>query len=364
MAKIKHPGIELSKLLLDKGISQREFASTINVAHPLLNNILNGSRNINVNFALSLEAANLKTASYWLKKQVEFSLELAKNDKEVIEKKEAIQTWDNLNNIVPLNFFKRQNDLQINSSEDIDKIFDIYQVTSLSKLEDKINQYSPAFFRRSSKFNENKNNVLAWSVLAEHKARHREVSKFSRVNEIKIIEELKKCFYKKDNVLAKSESILNKYGIKFFTLTDRPAKTPVEGKSFISGTNPAIVLSLKYKRLDNFAFTLFHELGHVFLHLTNPKRKSQYKNQGFYVNSSNNAIEEFEADNYAQNNLIPQDLWNDFILLNNEFSDEIIIDFANENKIHPGIVRGRLCHENPIFWKKRTAITKMNKLEV
>jgi hypothetical protein len=32
---------------------------------------------------------------------------------------------------------------------------------------------------------------------------------------------------------------------------------------------------------------------------------------------------------------------------NEEFDDALIIDFANELNIHPGIVRGRICFENP-----------------
>nr|WP_298996223.1 ImmA/IrrE family metallo-endopeptidase [uncultured Allomuricauda sp.] len=361
MAKLRHPGIELGKMLEARGVSQREFASTINIAHPLLNNILRGNRNINVKIAISLEAAGYEDANYWLTRQLDYSLDIAKKDQNVRKKEEDIKTWNNVARIVPLNYFKKFEDLGIQSSEDIQKIFDLYKVKNYKDLDEKVNTYNPTYFRKSSKFVENKNNVLAWSMLAEHYAEKDNVATFNRSKEKNLINELNEAFYSNVDTKVKCEEILAKYGIKFVIL-DRPPQTPADGKSFISGKNPAIALSLKYKRLDNFAFTLMHELGHIFLHFTNPNEKSKYKGQEFFVNSSNSFIEEFQADSYAQKSLIPEELWEDFILLSYDFSDDTILEFSEEHRIHPGIVRGRVCHEYPEYYKKRTSITNLNKL--
>jgi len=216
---------------------------------------------------------------------------------------------------------------------------------------------------KSSKFSENKNNVVAWSLMAKYKVSLQEVSSFKRSNESLLLKELKKCFYKKKDVINQTRQILNKYGIKFLIL-NRPPQTPADGKSFMSGKNPAIVLTLKYKRLDNFAYTLFHELGHVFEHLTNKKRP-ELRNEDFFVNNSTNSdLVEFEADSYASNNLIEEGLWNDFITFNHEFTDEVILRFSEKHKIHPGIVRGRVCFENNEYYRKRSVITSMNKLKL
>ncbi|MEE9361981.1 MAG: HigA family addiction module antitoxin [Cellulophaga sp.] len=360
-SKIIHPGFTLDKMLNERSLSQRDLASRIDVAHSLLNNILKGSRNINVHIAIALESAGFKQADYWLMEQMKYNLYHAEKDKDVIKKNNSIKIWNDMERILPLSFFKKQS-IGINSSDDVDKIYEIYGVKDFKSLEKRIEDFNPTYFRKSSKFVENKNNVIAWSLLAKHKANKESVPTFSRSNEKHLLDELKNCFYKKQNVVEKSKIILNKYGIKFFPLS-RPPQTPVDGKSFMSGSNPAIVLSLKYKRLDNFAYTLFHELGHVFEHLTNPKRP-EYRDEEFFVNSSNTEIVEFEADKYASNNLIEQNLWSDFITLNNEFTDSIILKFSKKYKIHPGIVRGRVCFEHNEYYRKRTIITTMNKLEV
>ncbi len=362
--KIIHPGKILDEMLNERSLSQRDLASRIDVAHSLLNNILKGSRNINLHIALALESAGFKTADFWLMQQMNYNLYQARKDEDVIKKKKSISDWNRIMNegLVPLSFFKKQN-IGINTSDDIDKVYEIYGVKNYASLKKRVGDFNPTYFRKSSKFAEDKNNIVAWSLLAKHKASLEEVPSFSRANESVLLKELKKCFYLKDDVINKTKKILNKYGIKFLIL-DRPSKTPADGKSFMSGKNPTIVLSMKYKRLDNFAFTLFHELGHVFEHLTNRKRP-EFKDEEFFINkSSNTDLVEFEANAYASNNLINQELWNDFVTFNDEFTDDVILRFSKENKIHPGIVRGRVCHENNEYYMKRSIITSMNKLEV
>lgn len=361
--KIIHPGILLDNMLNERNLSQRDLASRIDVAHSLLNNILKGNRNINVNIAIALESAGFEKADFWLMKQMNYNLHEAHNDKDVIKKTKSIKEWNDIEEegIVPLYYFKKQN-IGINTSDDVDRIFEIYSVNDYKSLKKSVNEYNPTYFRKSSKFSENKNNVIAWSLLAKFKANKETVPNFKRSNESLLLKELKKCFYENDDVINKTKKILNSYGIKFFTL-NRPPQTPVDGKSFMSGNNPTITLSLKYKRLDNFAFTLFHELGHVFEHLTHPE-KPEYRNEEFFINSMNTEIVEFEADNYARNNLIEQAIWSDFITLNEEFTDEIILKFSKKHKIHAGIVRGRICYEYNEYYSKRSIITTLNKLEV
>jgi HTH-type transcriptional regulator/antitoxin HigA len=193
--KVTHPGSILDKLLINKEISQRELASKIDIAHSLLNNILKGNRKINVNIAISLEAAGFKTADYWLTKQMQYSLELAKNDKEVIKRNESIKIWSELGEIVPISFFKKQNFLDINSSDDIDKIYQIYDVQDFKSLKIKVETFNPKYFRKSSKFAENKENVIAWSLLAKYMAKQEKVNPFVVSNETLLINELKKCFF-------------------------------------------------------------------------------------------------------------------------------------------------------------------------
>ena len=358
--KAIHPGRVLANLLEERGISQKELSAKIDIANSLLSNILKGVRNINVNHALALEAAGFESASFWLEIQTNFLIHEAKNEKGFKKKENYIKEWNEIeeSKLIPLSYLKKQSFLGIQSSEDVEKIYKMYGVSNFSELKSEVENYDLFYFRKSSKFAEEKSNVVAWSIVAEQKAKTVKVSKFDPTNKDEMVNKLKRVLYNNNSLVQETANLLGKYGIKFFTL-DRPSKTPVEGKTFLSEGNPAIALSLRYKRLDYFAFTLMHELGHVFLHLTNPK----YENADFFINNSKQKIEEFEADNFAQDNLIELEKWNDFILSNSTFSDEVIYEFAKKIKVHPGIIRGRVCFEKPEYYRKRTSITEENRLK-
>ena len=116
-----------------------------------------------------------------------------------------------------------------------------------------------------------------------------------------------------------------------------------------------VTLLLRHSRIDNFAFTLFHELGHVYLHLLNDN-KAEYidliANDPDYKNSK----EEKEADDFASNNMIDKSSWKEFSGTFNHKSDVAIKKFSKKIKIHPAIIRGRLCHETNDF-SGRTSIS-------
>lgn len=352
-----HPGVFLNDLLDERGLSQRELASRLDIANSLLSNILNGNRPININLAISLQAIDFKTADFWLTKQMTYELDKAQNDEEIIKRQESIKNWNDIENIVPVNYLKKHNLLQNDYLNNLKELFNVYNVSNIKDLKVKVESYSFKNFRKSSKFTEDRNNVIAWSLLAEYKASKITVKPFDANCQEQLISELNSCFLKNKDTLKKVKKILTSYGIKFFTL-DRPSQTPVDGKSFMCGDSPTIVLSLKYSRLDNFAFTLMHEIGHIFLHLIKPK----YHNQNFFVNAPNLEIEEKEADNFAQNNLIPFNYWREFVLENYDFDDEVIDRFSKIVKVHPAIVFGRICYEYPEYYRRRSIFKSTNVL--
>jgi HTH-type transcriptional regulator/antitoxin HigA len=356
--QIPHPGEILNRIITERGFSQRELASRLDIANSLLSNILNGNRAINIKLAILLESIGFEDANFWLTKQMEHELYIAQNDKEFIKKQEIIKTWNQIEDLIPVSYFKKCNILNLEFEENINLIYKMYGASDLITLKNNIDNYSFTNFRKSTKFKENRNNIIAWSHLAEFQASLEDVNNFDISNKAELIEELQKCFLKNTETITKTKAILKKYGIKFLTL-DRPSQTPVDGKSFMSGDNPSIALSLKYNRLDNFAFTIMHELGHVFKHLTNEK----YKNMNFFTNAPNVEKEEFEADDFAKSNLINLNEWNEFISTYDEFDDDSILKFSKKIKVHPGIIRGRVCFENPEYYRKRTSITSLNILK-
>lgn len=111
-----------------------------------------------------------------------------------------------------------------------------------------------------------------------------------------------------------------------------------------------IALTLRYDRLDNFWFTLFHELGHVVKHL------GPAPGEGFLdtdIDSvSENEIER-EADEFALTSFIADEQWDRLGSL--EYADEIRAA-AKSLAINPAIIAGRLRREAGDYRKHRALI--------
>jgi HTH-type transcriptional regulator / antitoxin HigA len=121
----------------------------------------------------------------------------------------------------------------------------------------------------------------------------------------------------------------------------------VDGASLhTSAAGPVLALTLRYDRLDNFWFTLMHELGHIALHLSDPS-------DDVFVDSledsaSDEQEAEAEANAFAKDGLIPRDLWlrSDAYRLGSERS---ALNLATQLGVHPAIVAGRIRYERRNF---------------
>jgi len=77
--------------------------------------------------------------------------------------------------------------------------------------------------------------------------------------------------------------------------------TYLDGAAMLSQSGqPVIALTLRYDRLDNFWFVLFHELGHIFLHLFDGLKFDFFDEED---GSQTDPIET-QADNFALETLI------------------------------------------------------------
>ncbi|WP_411386543.1 ImmA/IrrE family metallo-endopeptidase [Pseudomonas sp. MPB03] len=106
---------------------------------------------------------------------------------------------------------------------------------------------------------------------------------------------------------------------------------------------PIIALTLRYDRLDNFWFTLTHELAHIWKHIKSPDEVILDD-----LEHSSDDKREAEANRIARDAFIPRSLWrsSDAYL---SPSRESIVNFSRELKIHPAIVAGRLRKETGNF---------------
>lgn len=161
------------------------------------------------------------------------------------------------------------------------------------------------------------------------------------------IREIARLSYFDDGVRLARE-YLGKRGIHLVTERHLP-KTYLDGAALLMpDRHPLIALTLRYDRLDNFWFTLAHEMAHVVLHL-------EGEHEAFFddLEAGDTSPMERDADRLASEALIPKSAWRSARLGPGSTPAQIRA-FADELRIAPAIPAGRIRHEvgnHRLFWQ-------------
>jgi len=203
---------------------------------------------------------------------------------------------------------------------------------------------APLLARKSESFNQyNAAYAYTWYHKAMQTAPKYQVAEYKRealialynqLNEYTLLENGYNLFIKK----------LNEAGVIFFVLPHLQ-KTYLDGAAFFSGSNPVIVYTGRYKRIDNFWFTVAHEIGHILNHLNTPDT--------FFVDNFNdeerNELEE-DANQLASCQLKHEEIFTYLKPKLNYLSAQAIKDCSDNLHIHPAVIIGKLAHDKTISY--------------
>ena len=148
-------------------------------------------------------------------------------------------------------------------------------------------------------------------------------------------------------------SILNSAGIRFLIVEALPSSR-IDGVCFwLDNKSPVVALSLRGDRIDNFWFTLIHELKHV-EHRHGLDRI--FLDTDIMQNIQNETIpEEIRVNRETQEFLVPKQELEDFAIRVRPFFSALkIMAFAKRLGVHPGIVVGQLKHFGIIDWNQHS----------
>jgi HTH-type transcriptional regulator / antitoxin HigA len=161
-----------------------------------------------------------------------------------------------------------------------------------------------------------------------------------------------------ENVLLRLPKILAGFGIILVYEKALP-RMKMDGVVFLSEMgNPVIGISFRYPRLDNFWFTLMHELSHVSLHY------DQLKDPIFQdLNVEMETLIEQQADRLAKNSFVKRSDWRN-CKPKYDSSDKAVFEFAQSVNIHPAIIAGLLQNELKIFHRYRKIVDVLNTREL
>lgn len=340
--KAVHVGEYLKDELTERDMKQKTLSCLTGIPAPILNDIIKGKRDITAEQSILIGKALDIDDSFFYNLQKKYDLDRARISQRVAEQTAAMCIWDVLKNYISIPFFKSVGVLSANIKKNIENIFNIFGVSSLDEFIKKKEMF--AFYKKSDKLTTDEIDLFSWKYFCMYLSKQRSItSHFDRGKSAAICAELNLAFKDNHNLIQNVESICNRYGVKFL-IVEKKGQVPVDGMSFMDGENPTIVLTMRRKSIDNFAFSIMHELGHVFLHIGDADKQFIQ-----IADMDEGDTYEQEADKFAQDSLISPVLWKRFKEQTNRVASHrikpYIESFSYQNKINPAIVMGRYQHD-------------------
>jgi len=140
------------------------------------------------------------------------------------------------------------------------------------------------------------------------------------------------------NGIKRATGYLRDSGIVLVVVPHLP-KTHLDGAALLDSDMAIVGLTLRYDRLDNFWFVLLHEVIHIIKHL----RKGGIEDIFDDLEADPDELE-IEADTLAGEALIPEEKW-EMAVARYVQSKESVLALADELKINPAIIAGRIRKE-------------------
>ena len=331
------PGDFLKEELEARNWTQDDLANVLGKSSRLVSEVVNAKRSVTPDTAKALAAAFGTSANYWMNLESSWQLFQASHAGANDVTRRA-RMYDKF----PVKDMLKRGWIEDSASIDVleTRFCDFFQLDSLDD--------TPALasaFRRSK--DDTSPIQLAWLYRAY------QIAAKSPVTGRFTSKALSECFEELRNLLQEPAEtrnvarILSKAGIRF-VVVEPFTGSHVDGVCFwLDNQTPVIALTLRIGRIDNFWFTLIHELRHV---ANGDGKDMPIVDEDICDEESTHEIEK-RANREAAEYLIPKAKFDNFVARTTPmYSFPKILGFAATNVIHPGIVIGRLQRLDEVPW--------------
>jgi len=331
---VSPPGDTLMETLVHKGISQSELAARMGRPVKTINEIVMGKTAILPETAIQLENVLGIQAEFWLERERNYRLELAKID----ASEEALASTEWVSGF-PVNLMRKwswingEKDL-ISTTGALLRFFSVAHPAAYHRFYQKY-RLAPAFRLKQTETN-NANAIIAWLRRGDIQAEVITAPPFDLKKFKAALPAIRQLMI--DNpvsVAGPLQAICLPCGAKVVFTPCLP-KAPVSGATRWLKDHPVIQLSGRYKRNDIFWFTFFHEAGHILLH----------GKKDFFLEESDGEEtvqhKELEANEFAVEWTFPLEAEKE-VTRALPLTAEKTSFFARKFNTHPSMIIGRLA---------------------
>lgn len=331
------PGDILEEILEENSMSQTEFAKRAGLSTKHVNEIIKGKAGLTPDTSLQFEKVLGIPASFWINFESQYREALAREKQlESFEKSKEWLEQIPVKKMIAYGWVKKCKSIV----DQMNELLDYFRVASPRSF-DNLCAANQVKFRISTAMEINKGAVAAWLRQGEILAEEIDYGEFRRDVFKGVLPEIRKLTLETPDIFVpKLKDICASKGVALVFVKELP-KTGLSGATRFINDKALMQLSLRYKTNDHLWFSFFHEAAHLIYHGKN-KVYLESVRTGRDISS-----EEKEANVFASNILIPTSDYNRIkqVALNSRLSKAEIINFANSIDIHPGIVVGRLQHD-------------------
>ena len=343
-AKKFGPGYFIREQMEIRGWVQEELADVLGISPKHLSSILQDKQALSIENAKKLASAFNTSPQYWLNLDNDYRLWLEQEKKEqtsVVEAKAIIYSRMPVRDLMKKGWLANTRDLNelTNSVKtfwgipDLNFQFLEESVLPLCKKSEAYNQFNASY-------------AATWFQMAKKYSAHFKVPAYNK----QTLESLYKNisgYTTQQNGIELFGNELNTCGVKFFVLPHLE-KTYLDGAAFLLEGIPAIVYTARYKRIDNFWFTMAHEIAHVLKHLDD---KTPFVLDNLREETRDK--QEQEANTLASKHLKHPEILEYLKLSFKYLTVGKIMECSKAINIHPAIIIGALAFNEKISFRNQ-----------
>lgn len=335
----------------ERGLKQKALAEALGIKTSHLSELLNGKRTLTPNVAIAIEEILDISADGLLAVQNKYSLSKKSSYSDNVAKTAESQLLE-FDKIIDIKSLLSKSGFGRKSfAEKLEWIKAKYQLNNPQQLKIEQDSLLNGCFRKSEVTGLDTRKIATWVIKARAKALENPVHIHYNAESINnIATEISIILHEnKGNTMLRVRNLLRANGIGFEWIEHEKGAS-IDGYSFISNGTPYIAVTLRYNRIDNFAFTVMHELGHI---ANNHISESVSKINITIHETEESTLQEDEqaANNFATEALIPYSEWQfaPRVSLNPFIIQKKYTEWANKKGYNKWIVLGRVSHETGMY---------------
>lgn len=331
-AEVFPPGDFLREELEARGWSQMDFAEIIGRPRKAVSEILAGKRQVTPDTATELAAALGTSPEYWLRLEALYQLgQVSAHDTSSVSRRAKLYEKVPVRDIVRRGWVEHSDNIDVLECR-------VLAFLGITDIEDEPVLF-PHAARKSSSYADVTPAQAAWLIRARHLAKYVHAEGFSKQKLRGALTTLRDLVHAPQETRQVSR-VLGDAGVRLVIVEPLPGGK-IDGATFwLDEHSPVVALALRFDRLDNFWFTLLHELKHV----ERGESRLDTEDEGTLES-------ERLADRGAGEYFISADTLDSFVAtVGPLYHTDRIIAFAHTMQVHPAIVVGQLQHRGAVAW--------------